>query len=85
MRALTPNDADFVSNNVLDADKIKWNWPRIKKAAVYLSLSQPNPHVPRFLCSLDPDYAKRDKRDKFNRSEIVRLRTAGPFEGSNSV
>jgi hypothetical protein len=69
--ANTQRHETLLVSGTLDADKTKWNWPRIKKAAVYVSLSpaSPQPQPPRFLCKLER------QRDKFNKGDIVHLRS----------
>ncbi len=59
--------------NQLSGLKIKWNWPRIEKAAVFTAFVKQGS---QFECTLAADYARvTDKRDRFATGDLVRLRT----------
>jgi len=63
------------SSKHIDVTKIKWDWTRIRKACDYEKLVRSDPAGKKFICTLNKDYKLlKDKRDKFNKDEIVWLR-----------
>jgi hypothetical protein len=67
------------TNKILSGDEIKWNWPRMAKAAAYKSLSQPNTQGIITL-ELAGSYAEQScKPDKIRQGDFVRLRLRNIF------